>query len=138
MGLLPDDLEKVPEKFTVKDCYQKIYKWHKKFGKKRLQEIYKREDAYSKTYLALLEKLPPPEEVSSSCQDFIFAQVIYMLMEWSYHEKDENDIKMGAYAHFAANKRYNNIEAKELKESSKKCHLYDKFGQPEKWKNEYK
>lgn len=136
MGLLPGDLEKVPENFSRKDCYRRIYEWHKKFGRQKIKEKYKRENAYSKAYLDLLEKLPHPEDVSDECMDFIFGEVIYMLMEWSYHETDEYGIKMAAYAHFAINKKYSGIDDERFIKSREKCPLYEEFGYPN-WRKLY-
>ena len=126
MGLLPGDLEKVPQNLSIRDCYKRIYEWHKKYGRQRL--VVKREikDAYSKAYLALLEKLPHPDEVSESCMNFIFGEV-NMLMEWSYHEQDEHGIKMAAYAHFAISRRYKGINDEKFKQSKEKCSLYKDF-----------
>ena len=56
-----------------------------------------------------------------------FGEVIYMLMEWSYHKVDEYGIKMAAYAHFAINKRYSGIRD-ESSESREKRPLYEQFG----------
>jgi len=135
MGLLLGDLEKVPQNFSAKDCYTGIYEWHKKYGKQRLLQVKREvlEDSYRKAYLALLESLPVPNEVSESCMDFIFNEVICMLMEWSYHERDEYGIKMGAYAHFAVSKRYKETGNEEFKKSKEKCFLHAEFGYP-KWK----
>ena len=135
MGLLPGDLEKVPQNFSIRDCYKRIYEWHKKYGKQRL--IVKQgkrgiKDAYSRGYLALLEKLHHPDEISESCMDFVFNEVICMLMEWSYHQQDEYGIKMGAYAHFAINKRYEGIGGKKFRQSKEKRSLYKDIEYP-KW-----
>lgn len=136
MGLLPGDLEKVPQNFSIRDCYKRIYEWHKKYGKQRL--IVKQgkrgiKDAYSRGYLALLEKLHHPDEISKSCMDFVFNEVICMLMEWSYHQQDEHGIKMAAYAHFAINKRYEGIGDKKFRQSKEKCSSYKDVEYP-KWK----
>ncbi len=136
MGLTPEDLEKVPKNFTRRDCYRRIYEWHKKHGKQELKEKYQREDAYSKAYLDLLEELPHPDAVSEECMDLIFGEVIYMLMEWSYHKVDEFEIKMAAYAHFGINQKYNGIHDDRFKESREKCQLYERFGYPN-WRHRY-
>ena len=132
MGFLPGDLEKVPQNFSIRDCYERIYKWHKKYGRQRL--VVKRgvKDTYSKGYLALLDKLPNPDEASEPCMHFVFGEVIHMLMEWSYHEQDEHGIKMAAYAHVAINKRYDGISDEKFKQSKEKCSLYKEFEYP-KW-----
>ncbi len=136
MGLMPGDLEKVPKNFSRRDCYRRIYEWHKEFGEQRLKEKYQREDAYSKAYLDLLKELPHPDMVSEECMDFIFGEVIYMLMEWSYHEVEKFGFKIAAYAHFAIDQKYDGIHDNNFKKSREKCPLYEKFGYP-KWRERY-
>ncbi len=68
--------------------------------------------------------------------DLIFGEVIYMLMEWSYHKVDEFEIKMAAYAHFGINQKYNGIHDDRFKESREKCQLYERFGYPN-WRHRY-
>jgi len=36
------------------------------------------------------------------------------LLDWSYNREDEFGIKMGAYAQFAINKKYGNLQNKEF------------------------
>ena len=140
MGLMSGDLEKVPKNFSRRDCYRRIYKWHKKFGKRRLEEIRKKYQigvAYVKAYLDLLKELPRPDEVSEECMDFVFGEIIYMLMEWSYHEVDEFGIKIGAYAHFAVNQKYGKTSSDDFWKSQERCYLYARFGKNE-WEKYYK
>jgi hypothetical protein len=136
MGLLTEELEKVPKNFTRRDCYRRIYEWHKKFGEQRIKEKYQREDAYSRAYGDLIKELPHPDEISEECMDFIFGEVIYMLMEWSYHEVDEFGIKIAAYAHFAINQKYEGIHDEEFQKNKEMCPLYKRFGYPN-WKKQY-
>lgn len=127
MGLQFGDLEKVPEDFSTEECYKRIWELHKKYGIQRLKVKYQKEDAYSKTYLDLLDNLPSPDKATESDVDFVFGEVIFMLMEWSYHEEDDHGIKMGAYAHFAINKRYAGIEDVKFKNSREKSLLFKRF-----------
>ena len=132
MGLLRNDLGKIPENFSMKDCYSRIYEWHKQYGSESIKSKYGRIDKYSTTYLKLLNALPSPNGATIEDMAFIFGQVIYMLMEWAYHEEDEYGIKTAAYAHFALNKFFNN-SLRELQENAKKSRLYNQFGY-EKWR----
>jgi len=137
MGLNPGDLEKIPKEMSAKECYERIYNWHKKHGKRRVKEKYGREDAYSRAYLNLVDALPSPNEATEEDMDFIFGEVISMLMEWSYHEEDEYGIKIGAYAHFALNKKYAKGFADEkFKKSREASKLFVDFAYP-KWKEKY-
>jgi hypothetical protein len=97
------DLEKVPENFEPKDCYEKIYDWYKKSGKKILKDI-QEPRKYERTSLKLIKKLPTPGIVTEPDMDFIFREVISGLFEWGYHKKDNAGIKMAAYAHHALKK----------------------------------
>lgn len=127
MGLQPGDLEKVPQNFSREECYKRIYEWHKKYGIQKLKDRYQNEDSYSKTYLELLDKLPSLDKITESDMDFVFGEVIFMLMEWSYHEEDDYGIKMAAYAHFAINKKYTGIQDAKFKESREGSLLFKKF-----------
>lgn len=128
MGLGKGDLKKVPSSMEVRDCYKRIYEWHKNSGKKRIDSKIKTDDEYGKTYLSLLKEIPAPENASTGDMDFIFCQVISSYMEWSYHEPDNFGIKNAAYAHHALQKQYKNgfhdDKARKSMESSK---LYDFF-----------
>ena len=54
-------------------------------------------------------------------------EVITGLLEWSYHREDEFGIKMGAYAHFAINKKYGNLQNKEFMKSFRESELLKYF-----------
>ena len=137
MGLDRGDLEKIPEEITVRECYERIYDWHKKYGKGKVKEKYGRDDAYRRTYLRLVNVLPPVDSVSQEDMDFVFGEVISMLMEWSYHEEDEYGIKIAAYAHFALNKRYTDgFHDEEFRKSREASKLFAEFGYP-KWTERY-
>ncbi|MBP7795955.1 MAG: hypothetical protein KA059_04175 [Elusimicrobiales bacterium] len=138
MGLYQQDIEKVPKGMSVKQCYERIYDWHKKYGKKRVKEKYGRDDAYSRAYLDLVTAIPPASKATQEDMDFVFGEVISMLMEWSYHEEDENRIKIAAYAHFALNKQYaKGFHDEKFKRSRESSKLFTEFGYP-KWKEKYK
>ncbi len=137
MGLNQGDLEKVPQGMNVKDCYERIYNWHKKHGKRRVREKYGRDDAYSRAYLDLIDALPPPNRAAQEDMDFVFGEVISMLMEWSYHEEDEHGIKIAAYAHFALNKQYaNGFQDEKFRKSRETSKLFTEFGYS-KWEEKY-
>ena len=128
MALNPGDLEKVPQGMSVRDCYERIYNWHKKYGETRLRERYGRDDDYSKAYLDLLNRLTLPDKTTQNDMDFVFGEVISMLMEWSYHEEDGYGIKIAAYAHFALNKQYaDGFHDKEFRKSREASELFAKF-----------
>ncbi len=137
MGLNPGDLEKVPKEMSVKECYERVYNWHKKYGRTRVKEKYGCDDAYSRAYLDLMDALPLPNKVTQEDMDFVFGEVISMLMEWSYHEEDEYGIKIAAYAHFSLNKQYaNGFSDEEFRKSREASKLFAEFGYP-KWKEKY-
>jgi len=120
---------------TVKDCYQRIYEWHKKYGKTKVKEIYSRDDAYSKAYLDLVDALPSPDEATQADMDFVFGEVIFMLMEWSYHQEDEYGIKISTYAHFALEKQYvHGLYDDQFRESRKESMLFAQFSE---WQKKY-
>ena len=128
MGLNPGDLRKVPKGMSVKECYERIYNWHKKHGKRRVKEKLGREDEYVRAYLDLVDALPSPNKATQEDMDFVFGEVISNLMEWSYHEEDEYGIKIAAYAHFALNKQYpEGFKDEQFWKSRKSSNLFIKF-----------
>ncbi|RZN37194.1 MAG: hypothetical protein EFT35_06790 [Methanophagales archaeon ANME-1-THS] len=102
-----------------------------------MKEKYGRDDAYSKAYLDLVDALPSPKKATQEDMDFVFGEVISMLMEWSYHEADEYGIKIAAYAHFALDKQYaNGFQDERFRKSRETSKLFGEFGYP-KWKEKY-
>ena len=131
MALLAGDLEKVPPELTMRECYQRIYEWHKRYGVTQIRTRYARDDAYSRIYAELVKCLPVPPVASDTDMAFVFGEVIYMLMEWAYHEEDDKGIKMAAYAHFAVNNWFGG-SLEQLRDQAQKSRLYQQFGH-EKW-----
>jgi len=133
MGLNPGDLEKVPKEMSIKECYGRVYSWHKKYGKTKVEEKYGDNDVNSRAYLDLINMLPSPNEVTQEDMDFVFGEVISKLMEWSYHEEDAYGIKIAAYAHFALNKQYDKgFGDEKFRKSRETSKLFAKFRYP-KW-----
>ena len=54
-------------------------------------------------------------------------EVITGLLERSYHREDEFGIKMGAYAHFAINKKIGKLQNKEFMKSRRESKLLKYF-----------
>jgi hypothetical protein len=137
MGLNPRDMKKVPKEMSIKQCYERIYEWHKKYGKEIVKEKYRWDDAYRRAYWDLVDVLPHPDEATQADMDFVFGEVIAGLMEWSYHEEDANGIKMAAYAYFALNKQYPAGFADEnFWKNRKSSKLFAQFP-PTIWKEKY-
>jgi len=140
MGLYKGDLEKVPENFSVRDCYERIYRWHMKYGLDRAlkpDEIGRRinvEDFLAYRNLKHALAIFSPDIASQEDMDFIFREILIGLMEWSYHEEDEFGIKMAAYAQFAINKKYGNSQSQEFKKSCIESKLLKKFLDLDVWK----
>jgi len=139
MGLNEGDLEKIPDNFRIEECYERIYKWHMSYGLERISErdgIRRLDEEYILAYRNLRLALAqfPPGIASQEDMDFIFREVIMGLMEWSYHKEDELGIKMGAYAHFALNKKYGNLQKQVLEKSYRKSKLLKRFLDLDGWK----
>ena len=80
--------------------------------------------------------MPVPGKETSADRDFIFGEVIYMLMEWSYHQEDGYGIKIAAYAHVALDKKYAGaIQNKDFNSNRSKSVLFDRFS--DTWKENY-
>jgi len=129
MALQKGDIEKVPADFTAADCYERIFDWHKKYGKTKIKEVYKRDDEYSENYQNLVDKIPEPGKANVHDMDYVFTEVIARYMEWAFHIEDEHGVKTAAYAHYAVNKNYEGgYGDPSFKESKDKSSLKDTFG----------
>jgi hypothetical protein len=108
MGLSIADTSKVPSFFTIEDCYDRIYKWHKTNGKQERINKFGNQNIYIKDYENLVDKMPAISNATDADQDYIFYQMVCGLLEWSYHIEDEFGIKIAAYTHCALEIRYPN------------------------------
>jgi len=135
-ALYRKDPEKSLEKMSIRDLYKRIYDWHKEHGKERIKEKRGLDDAYEKTYLDLLRALPPVDRATQGDMDFVFGEVLGMLMEWSYSEKDEHCIAMGTYARVAFERRYTGVSDERFRQSRKTSSLFAEFQFP-KWMEKY-
>jgi hypothetical protein len=98
-----NNMGKILDDFTKKECYERIYKWHKKNGVKGIEE-YGGPDRYKRDYLLFLENLMPPNEVTEEKMKSVFGEIRNGIMEWSFQKEDDYGIKMSEYALFAQNK----------------------------------
>ncbi len=134
MGISNEDLLKVPKNLSIRDCYERIYDWHKKNGKNFILKRPFLDEKYKNAYLKLIDCLPDPENATISDMNFLFGESIFMLMEWCYHEPDIHGIKLAAYAHHAVSAQFaGNINDPLFNKSRKASQLFEKFGYP-KWK----
>lgn len=122
----------------IRNNYTEIYNWHINHGLIRIEEKYTREDAYKRAYLELLKVLPSPEIATQSDMDFIFKQVIMMLLEWSYHEYANNGIKLSDLAKDSLSLKYERLWNDPLFKSSLENSELEKNFSLEVWKEKYK
>ena len=94
MGLSLDD--KKPVDISLKKAYEKIRKWYQA----NVIGARNRNDEYGDHSAALIETLPPGDQLSDLEIRAVLGEVIYGNLEWAYH-KDDGEYKMAAYAHGA-------------------------------------
>ena len=104
MGLNLGDQEKVPDDLTARDCYERIWEWHRAHGETIAPE--RLDGPALDRYLAILPKLPTEQDASEDDLAFLVNEVLTGTFEWSYHEDDGHGIKMAAYAFHAVDKAY--------------------------------
>lgn len=94
-----DEIEKTGNlRLTPERCaYQRIYDWHKQ-NSDMIYQIRKEKDRYSEDYLRLVDLLPEPSQTTEEDILFIAHQVLTMLMEWAYHQKDKYGKELHEYA----------------------------------------
>ena len=74
-----------------------------------------------------MKVIPKPNVASIEDIALICREVIAGLMEWAYHEKDENDVKIAAYAHFILDTFFDGFSGTKTIEVSKNSKLYSEY-----------
>lgn len=96
MGLKSTD--KKPKDISLADAYECIRRWYSQNIPLLRQRMSDRE--YGQKSEALVNALPPAENLSELEIRAVLGEVIYGNLEWAYHESDGR-FKMAAYAHGA-------------------------------------
>ena len=121
--------------------YRKVYNWYSRTGKLILEvtlanllndnDTDQRQTNIIGLWLNLefIKHLPKPSSINNKLLDYIITQIIYGKLEWAFHKKDINDIKMSDYAKSMAYARYPDGGWRAIKkESFEDTALYKKFG----------
>ena len=129
MGLLKDDIKKVPKGLLLREYYARIYEWHKMNKNKVFTKLKYRgkDDPYVKCYLKLVDALPDPRMVSKEDIAMICREIIAGLMEWAYHEEDRYHVKVAAYAHYILDTFFDGFSGKTTLKLAQKSKLYSKY-----------
>ena len=135
MRLKPEDSAEDPERLSIRECYKRIYDWYKEYGKAKVKER-RLSDAYEKAYQNFVDVIPPPQEATQGDMDFVFGEVLGMLMEWAYTEKDEYNIMMSEYAKSAFDRQYTGVSDERFHKSRETSKLFPEFAFP-RWKRKY-
>ena len=120
---------KTLKSLTMEESYDRIYSWHIK-NKQRIHDNLahkKEDDPYIICYQKLVRALPHPAEVTREDVAFVCREVIAGLMEWAYHEKDENGVKMSTYAHYVLGTFFDGFNGKETRKFSQNSKLYEDY-----------
>lgn len=128
MGLLKGDLEKVPKGLSLERYYSRIFNWHEKNKNGIFVKLSgrKRDDPYIRCYLELVGVLPQPKSATLEDIAFVCREVIAGLMEWAYHEEDEDGVKTAAYAHHILDTFLDGFHGEKTFQSAKSSKLYAK------------
>ena len=116
MGLSLIELEKVPslthEKVFIRimDHYSHFFKkWQMMSNSEKSEHLFGNGRTYShdviERSMALITSQPERPDLIDTIE--LAKEVIYRSLEYSYHDRDEYGIKMGAYAHYIIN-NFNN------------------------------
>ena len=129
LGLTREDMARVPKGLSLKEYYTKIHDWHKKNKDKIFIKLSNRnrDDPYILCYLELMRVIPEPSIASSEDIAFVCTEVITGLMEWAYHEEDEGNVKMAAYAHYILNTFFDGFHGEKIMKLSRNSRLYPKY-----------
>ena len=129
MGLLKGDLEKVPRGLSIKEYYARIFNWHRKNNDRIFAKLSnrKKDDSYIRCYLELIKALPQPKSVTSEDIAFVCREVMGGLMEWAYHEKDQDGVKTAAYAQYVLDAFFDGFHGERTIQSAKASKLFAKY-----------
>lgn len=129
MNLTSGSSDKALKGLTIIDCYRRIHDWHTGNNQRIMDKFSYRKpnDPYTICYQRLVTHLPDPEEATREDIVFVCIEVISGLMEWAYHEKDENGIKTSTYAHYVLNTFFDGFNGKETRDCYQKSPLQKKF-----------
>lgn len=120
--------DQFPYNLSLHEYYNKIHKWHINNHEKIFEKFIRTRDTpYIKCYQSLIDALPVPTEATEEDIVLICREVISGLMEWAYHEKDENDIKISEYAHYLLGTFFDGFNGRETIKLSEKSQLYKDF-----------
>ncbi|MEM1831385.1 MAG: hypothetical protein QXT57_01785 [Thermosphaera sp.] len=129
MGLTKEDMAKVPKGLSLNEYYARIYNWHMKNKNKIFAKLPDRskDDPYIICYLELMRILPEPNVASLEDIAFVCREVLAGLMEWAYHEIDENGVKIAAYAHYILDTFFDGFNGSKTIQFSKNSKLYPTY-----------
>lgn len=113
MGVTQQEIQKVPNlKYDevykrIKQYYSNfILRWNNMTEREKSEHIFGNGRTSSIDYVNnsanYLKKLPNTPSLEDAID--LAKNVIYKSLEYSYHDKDDFGIKMGAYAHYLINK----------------------------------
>ncbi len=97
MALEPGDTEKVPPDLTARDCYERIWSWHRTKGDAEASQQGLASDHLA-LYRSILVELPTETDATLEDRAFLFKEVLNGSFEWSYQIEDDHGIKIAAYA----------------------------------------
>jgi len=125
--LAEEDLAKVPKGLSLREYYAQIYNWYMKNKDKILIKLAhkSKNDPYITCYYELMKVIPAPNEATMEDIAVICREVVAGLMEWAYHEEDENGVKMGAYAHYILDTFFDGFHGELARDLSRKSKLYE-------------
>jgi hypothetical protein len=96
-GMALNHEDKRPVGLSERERYERIRLWYQA----NVERFALRDNGYgvhAKLSKEYIQNLPPPESASPEQIANLFYHVRYGNLEWAYHQKDGNDIKMAAYA----------------------------------------
>ena len=119
-------MEKVPKGLPLKDYYARILNWHRKNKNGIFVKLSHKEknDPYICCYLELNEALPQAKSVAMGDVAFVCREVIGGLMEWAYHEKDEDGVKTAAYAQHVLDTFFDGFSSEKTIQNAKASKLF--------------
>jgi len=121
LGLEHGDIDRVPQGLNLSDYYERLREWYsanRALAASKLRRS--RSDPYVSCFEELVSILPAKHTATPEDIAFVSVEVISGLMEWAYHEKDQDGVKMAAYAHFILDRFFDGFHGKATRAASQR------------------
>lgn len=81
-----------------KSAYRRVFDWFKGSSQLIYEREYPLDPTYSTFSIKLIDSLPDPEYATDEDRLLVAEQILTLLLEWAYHQRDKHGTPMHEYA----------------------------------------